>query len=371
MITNPDRQRHARPVTQPRPVPRARNTTEHRAAIAGRLTDRDRWIARMLWEHRVLTSHQITALTFTVPRLMRLRMRELYLWGVVDRFQPRTSAGSAPQHYLLGPTGAAILAGEDGIDVKTMGYRHDLTVAFAYSLRLAHTLGVNDWFTALVAHARAAQQTGDHAGPTETTAWWSETRCARHFGDLVRPDAYGRWAAASRHVEFFLEFDLGTEALPRLARKLAGYAKLAETTGIVTPLLFWLPSAAREAGARRILQQAWRELRAPRAVPIATAHPGLIDPTSAVPSPAARIWLPLDHTGATSTGQASPRHHLHRLHEMWPHLPEVPGPDTAGDGPDTTASDSTVYAGSARSIPAPRPMPPARHASQEPRRRFG
>lgn len=63
--------------------------------------------------------------------------------------------------------------------------------------------------------------------PGHLTAWWSEARCARYFGDLVRPDAYGRWRQADREVEFFLEFDFGTEALPVLASKLAGYHQLA------------------------------------------------------------------------------------------------------------------------------------------------
>nr|WP_243869393.1 replication-relaxation family protein [Amycolatopsis granulosa] len=41
----------------------------------------------MLWEHRVLTSHQLTALAFPSFRSGRMRLRELWTWGVVDRFQ--------------------------------------------------------------------------------------------------------------------------------------------------------------------------------------------------------------------------------------------------------------------------------------------
>jgi Replication-relaxation len=33
----------------------------------------------------------------------------------------------------------------------------------------------------------------------------------------VRPDAYGRWREGSGEVEFFLEFDFGTEGLGKLA----------------------------------------------------------------------------------------------------------------------------------------------------------
>ncbi|WP_446680334.1 replication-relaxation family protein [Amycolatopsis endophytica] len=165
----------------------------------------------MLWEHRVLTSHQVTALAFPSFRSGRQRLRELYLWGVVDRFQPFVTVGTAPMHYVLAPAGATVLAAEDGRDVKEMGYRHDRAFAVAHSLRLAHTVGVNEWFTTLVARARHE--------PGALTAWWSETRCSRHFGDLVRPDAYGRWQQGDRQIEWFLEYDFGTEPLAKLARE--------------------------------------------------------------------------------------------------------------------------------------------------------
>lgn len=43
---------------------------------------------------------------------------------------------------------------------------------------------------------------------------------------IVRPDGYGRWHQDGREVDFFLEYDRGTEPLDRLAAKLAGYRKL-------------------------------------------------------------------------------------------------------------------------------------------------
>jgi hypothetical protein len=43
-------------------------------------------------------------------------------------------------------------------------------------------------------------------------------------------------------AEFFLEYDTGTEDLPRLAAKLTGYQRLAVRTAITTPVLFWLHS---------------------------------------------------------------------------------------------------------------------------------
>jgi len=341
MITNPTRQRTLRGHKPTRPTPRAANTAEHQAVLAWRLTPRDKWIARMLWEHRVLTAHQITALAFPSFRSGRQRLRELYTWGVVDRFQPFVTVGTAPMHYVLAPAGAAVLAAEDGLDVKDLGYRHDRVFGVAHSLRLAHTIGVNEWFTALVDRAR-------HPHPGEQpvlAAWWSETRCARHFGDLVKPDGYGRWHDGDRQVEWFLEYDFGTEALATLAGKLTGYAALAQATGITTPLLVWLPTSRREATARRLLARAWRELDDRRSVPVATAAAELLDPTSAHPSPADEVWLPLD----TPTGGAR-RRTLSGLPDTWPHVP--PPVTTNGDtglGPDSPHP----------AAPPPSPMPPA------------
>ncbi|NYI91800.1 hypothetical protein HNR02_007092 [Amycolatopsis endophytica] len=329
LITNPTPQRALRGHRPARPSPRVANSAEHQAALAVRLTPRDKWIARMLWEHRVLTSHQVTALAFPSFRSGRQRLRELYLWGVVDRFQPFVTVGTAPMHYVLAPAGATVLAAEDGRDVKEMGYRHDRAFAVAHSLRLAHTVGVNEWFTTLVARARHE--------PGALTAWWSETRCSRHFGDLVRPDAYGRWQQGDRQIEWFLEYDFGTEPLAKLAGKLSGYAALAEATGITTPVLVWLPTSRREVNARRVLARAQAQLTEPHTVPVATAAAALLDPDAAHPSPADEVWLPLDPRGPLR------RRTLAGLADAWPGLPPPVAADDTAPGPVP---------------PPPSPMPP-------------
>lgn len=270
-----------------------------------------------------------------------MRLRELYLWGVVDRFQPFVTVGTAPMHYVLAPAGAAVLAAEDGMDVKDLGYRHDRVFGVAHSLRLAHTVGVNEWFTALVDRAR-------HPRPgeqVELATWWSETRCARHFGDLIKPDGYGRWRCGDLQVEWFLEYDFGTEALAKLAGKLAGYAALAQATGITTPLLVWLPTSRREATARRLLARAWRELDDRRSVPVATAAAELLDPRATHPSPADEVWFPLDPPPGGTRRWA-----LSELPDAWPHVPPpVTTGGDAGPGPDSPHPMA----------PPPSPMPPA------------
>lgn len=354
MITKPTRQRTLRGHRPIRPTPRAATTAEHQAVLAWRLTPRDRWIGRMLWEHRVLTAHQITALAFPSFRSGRQRLRELYTWGVVDRFQPFVTVGTAPMHYVLAPAGAAVLAAEDGLDVKELGYRHDRVFGIAHSLRLAHTVGTNNWFTALVDRARHPHP-GEHVA---LAAWWSESRCAKHFGDLIKPDGYGRWRDGDRQVEWFLEYDFGTEVLAKLAAKLTGYAALAQATGITTPLLVWLPTSRREATARRLLARAWHELEDDRSVPVATAAADLLDPTAAHPSPADEVWLPLD----APTGGPR-RWALSELPDAWPHVPP----------PVTTSGDAGLGPDSPRPMaPPPSPMPPttaAPRGSGQPGRR--
>jgi Replication-relaxation len=256
---------------------------------------------------------------------------------VLDRFQPFVPIGTASMHYVLAPAGAAVLAAEHGLEVTDLGYRHDRAFGITHSLRLAHTIGVNEWFTALVDRAR-------HDPDATVGAWWSEARCARHFGDLIKPDAYGRWKAHGREIEFFLEYDFGTEQLDKLASKLHGYAALAAATGITTPLLVWLPTSRREATTRQVLTPAWQHLEDPRSVPLATAAAESLNPQTAHPSPADPVWLPLD-----STGGPQARRTLHHLLAAWPHLPP---PVTEPD--QTSASQTTVP----NTLPPPDPMPP-------------
>jgi hypothetical protein len=50
-----------------------------------------------------------------------------------------------------------------------------------------------------------------------------------HGCDFPQPDGLGVWAEAGRETVFVLEYDTGSEHLPKLTAKLPGYARLAET----------------------------------------------------------------------------------------------------------------------------------------------
>ncbi|KOG53169.1 hypothetical protein ADK76_28820 [Streptomyces griseoflavus] len=321
MTTAPLPQRALRSHRPPRPTPRAATSPAHLARLAARLTPRDRWLARMLHEHRVLTTHQIAHLAWPSERAANLRLLKLYTWRVLDRFQPFTPVGTAPLHYVLDTAGALVLAREDGLDPAQLGYRHTRAIGIAHSLRLAHTLGINTFFTTLIAHTRHADDGG------RLTAWWPETRCVRHFGDMVRPDAYGRWSHPGRHtdLEWFLEYDTGTEPLPRLAAKLPDYQRLAQATGIRTPVLFVFPTLRREHAARRALASALTVADVP--LPVATTAHGLPSASGAT-DPVAVRWLPL------APNDAEQRLPLTALPAAWPGLPP-PGPAGSGALPGT------------------------------------
>jgi len=331
MITNPPSQKELRGHMPQRVTARAAASAEHHADLARRLQPRDLWLAQMLYEHKVLTSHQIAALAWPSIRAANMRLLPLYQWRLIDRFQPFVTFGAAPMHYVLDTAGAVAVAHETGLDLKDLAFRRDREMGRARSLQLAHTTGVNGVFAALVHRAR-------HDTELAVTAWWSETRCTRLFGDVVRPDAYGRISHGGRDFEWFLEFDFGTESLTRLANKLAGYQRLATTTGIATPILVWLPTARRETGARAALTRAMQALDQPDLVPVATTATNIAAPESAL-DPSTERWLPL-------TPQAPARVSMVNLTRVWP------------DATVTLAQPPTTQTPSGL-LPAPSPMPPA------------
>ena len=250
-------------------------------ALASRLTDRDRLICRLLFEHRVLTTRQVADIGFGHLRKAQERLAVLYRFEVVDRFRPRSWAGTGPYHFTLGPAGAAVVAAERGVEVADLGWRRDTASGLAKSQQLGHLVGVNGLFTALI---RSARRRPD----AQLAAWWSERRCAAAWSEVVRPDGYGVWAEAGERVPFLLEYDNGTERLGRLADKLPGYARLACAARHPTWVLFRFPSAAREVAARRVLGHP--------EVPVATA---LLAPGAA---PDEAVWL--------AVGDAGPRRRL-------------------------------------------------------------
>ena len=250
---------------QPQPPTPRRTDEAVLAQLASRLTDRDRWLLRLLWEHHVFTTGQITDLAYPSQDRARHGMLRLSRLGVIEsiRLLLPPGQGSAPLHHLIGQAGARVLAAERGIPFKELGYRRDRVLSWAYSPRLNHLIGSNGVFTSLIAAARKTPG-------ARLDEWWSETHCAKTWGGYARPDGYGRWREDSTYVDFFLEYDTGTEPLARVAKKLRGYSDLAVTDGVTTPVLIWTSGATREANLHRALRTAMGP------VPVATTSPDAI-----------------------------------------------------------------------------------------------
>jgi hypothetical protein len=238
------------------------------------LTERDRYLLSLIAEHQVLTTDHLTALAFPSRDRAEQRLRILARRDVLARFRPCVRPGSAEWRYVLGYTGAAIIAASRGVSPPRPAAHAARILRLAENPRLGHLLGVNGFFASLARQARTHPGTG-------LDAWWSEARATKACGSLARPDGLGGWHEHGRQVWFFLEYDTGTETLDRLAAKLTGYHDVIDVGGPTYPVLFWLPSLLREANLHRRLGPA-------SPVPVATATAEAAQATGTGP----RLWLP-------------------------------------------------------------------------------
>ena len=245
--------------------------------VAHRLTERDRCILTMLYRHRVLTTDQLAEMYFDNTNTARHRLTTLYRLRLVDRFQPLDHRyASLPYHYVLDQLGAMVIAAERGEDADKSRWRADKALAIGKSQHLRHLVGVNSFFSALVAESRRSPD-------CELSLWWSERHCADQFDRIAQPDGLGRWEEAGNQIVFCLECDRSTETLERLGQKLKGYVDLQIASGLAYWICYCFRHPRREAGARRVLAQA--------TVPVATAALG---PTQ---RPHDAEWAPVGYEG--------------------------------------------------------------------------
>lgn len=169
--------------------------------VAHRLTERDRSIVTMLYRHRVFTTDQLAEMYFDNLNTAQHRLTTLYKLRLVDRFQPLDHrCASLPNHYVLDELGAMVMAAERGEDPDKSHWRADKALAIGRSQRLRHLVGVNGFFSALMAESRRRQD-------CDLSLWWSERHCASQFDRSANPDGLGRWEEAGYQVIFCLEYD--------------------------------------------------------------------------------------------------------------------------------------------------------------------
>ena len=241
--------------------------------VAHRLTERDRSILTMLYRHRVFTTDQLAEMYFDNTNTAQHRLTTLYKLRLLERFQPLDHRyASLPYHYVLDELGAMVVAAERGEDPDKSHWRADKALAIGKSQRLRHLVGVNGFFSALVAESRRRDD-------CDLSLWWSERHCASQFDRIVNPDGLGRWEEAGCQVIVCLEYDRSTETLERLEKKLKSYEELQVASGHAYWICFCFDHPRREAGARRVLAQA--------TVPVATGALG----STQLPQDA--IWAPV------------------------------------------------------------------------------
>ena len=292
--------------TRRRPARPAHITGQLTLDAACSLTERDRLILRLLRRHRVLSTSQIRALFFTDANTCQHRLTRLHRLHLVERFRLPIQATSEPDRvftaggyvrtteygYVLDRLGAYILAIEDDPDAdwRRVRWRTDQALSIATSQRLAHTLGINQFFVDLAA-------TACHTSDAALAQWWGETYCREVFGGMVNPDGIGAWTQDGARLLFALEYDRGTETLDRLERKLEDYRLLESALGWEFTLLVVVPGPRRETGARAKLGR--------HDLAVATTSQPLAG------EPAAAIWAPTS---------ANPDGHRLRLIDLagWP-----------------------------------------------------
>jgi hypothetical protein len=232
--------------------------------VQSQLTDRDHVLLGWLADHGVLTSFQVAHALFPSLDYAQERLRKLTGLGVVGRFRPqKPDGGSYPYHYVLAQLGVEVVAAQRGQDLPRKDQARKRRWHLTNRANLPHLLGTNQVFIDLAGYART------HPG-CELAQWRPASWCqgmgafalsgddvhALTYTPKVRPDGYGVWVQNEQEVPFFLEYDTGTERpLTRLVDKLDGYRDLARVTGRLWPVLFWLPTGARERHLHHLLTE--------------------------------------------------------------------------------------------------------------------
>ncbi|WP_221328418.1 replication-relaxation family protein [Actinoplanes sp. L3-i22] len=280
---------------------------------------RDYTIANLLDEHTTLTTDQLTALLFEHRTTCRHRLHTLRRIGFIDRFVRNRPGEPNPACWVPGTLSAryvALARDENPPSPRALRDRQDRTYASPY---LDHLLEANQFFVELLLDAR------ERPG-VDLVRWWSERTTVAAFGRRVHPDGHGVWREPAGETGFFLELDRGTESLTRLVDKLGAYRRLRVDGGPAYPVLFALPSRAREEHLHAKLAG---QLLGGVRVATCVSTPGV--------SPAGPVWrlvgdvrrrltlvqIPGEHgaAGPLSPGPAAPEHHPLALLTGVPLLP--------------------------------------------------
>jgi len=188
-------------------------------------------VLSLVARHPLLTRQQLAVLVGTTrPRIVRLQAELLergWIRPIRQEQLPHATHGRTVDSIQrlglveLTPAGRREAARRLLLPGAVAARHHGLVsgrVAIRRFLRhLAHTVGANAFFVALVHAARTVCSRG---GADALEEWRSAAACAH---GRFRPDGYGCYRRAGSRFGFFLEYDRGTERPGDYAAKLAAY----------------------------------------------------------------------------------------------------------------------------------------------------
>ncbi len=186
-----------------------------------RLDARERAVLLAIYEHKVLVTEHLKAMFFGSLRRAQDRLRHLAQRGLIETWyppQPR-GMGKASGHHTLTESGAQVVASLRGIARSELRYLVRDEEDRQQDSYLAHRIGVNEFFCALI---EAGRQKHGHG-----LAKWVPERTVRTSDGWIRPDGFGVFLHPNGALDFYLEYDRGTETTRQLANKLAGYIGVA------------------------------------------------------------------------------------------------------------------------------------------------
>jgi hypothetical protein len=168
----------------------------------------------------LLTEH-LKAMFFGSLRRAQDRLRHLAQRGLIATWYPPRprGMGKASGHHTLTESGARVVASLLGIARSELRYVIRDEQDREQDSYLAHRIGVNEFFCALIEAGRANDGHGLAKRVPERTV--------RTADGWIRPDGFGVYLHSGRALDFYLEYDRGTETMKQLGNKLAGYIGVA------------------------------------------------------------------------------------------------------------------------------------------------
>ncbi|MPZ90544.1 MAG: hypothetical protein GEU68_02775 [Actinobacteria bacterium] len=195
-------------------------TLDPRDLIRG-LDARERAVLSVIYEHKVLLTQHLKAMFFGSLRRAQDRLRHLAQRGLIDTWYPPRprGMGKASGHHTLTESGAQVVASLLGVARSELRYVVRDEEDREQDAWLAHRIGANEFFCTLIEAGRAIDGHG--------LAKWVPERTVRTAEGWIRPDGYGVYLHPGGALDFYLEYDRGTETTRQLANKLAGYIGVA------------------------------------------------------------------------------------------------------------------------------------------------